>query len=72
MDVIGQRCTRVLERNCVRRAEPWEAESLGLKAGASVLLDERTIYAGNRAVETADIVFPPGHRLTYEIPVRDA
>ena len=46
-------------------------DALGLPLrGAYVLVIERTYYAGERAVETADIVFPGDrYELVYRFPV---
>lgn len=70
MDLIGAAPDRFVEEVTSRPAGPGEIEALGLdpRGGLWVLAIERTYYAGDRAVETADIVFPADrYRLSYEI-----
>jgi len=70
-DRIGIRIDRSTQREPAPAARPEEIEALGLSLrGAYVLVVRRTYYAGELAVETADIVFP-GDRydLVYRFPV---
>ncbi|MFD5319913.1 GntR family transcriptional regulator [Streptomyces sp. NPDC127098] len=67
---IGVTVDRATESVTGRAATPEEAERLGLAAGAHVQALQRTYYAGDRAVETADLVVPASRfRLVYEFPV---
>jgi GntR family transcriptional regulator len=77
MDLIGVNPTRFTEDVICRPATPGESEALELnpRGGQWVMVIERTYYAGELAIEVADIVFP-GDRylLHYEIdldPVQD-
>lgn len=76
MDLIGAVITRVVEKVRARPASPDETEALGLdprRGGLWVLAIERTYYAGEQAVETADIVFPSDrYELAYEMPIDPA
>ncbi|MBB5828454.1 GntR family transcriptional regulator [Micromonospora carbonacea] len=72
MDFIGVAIDRFVEEVTTRPAMPEEAEALRLdrRGGRWVIAVERTYYAGQTAVETADIVFPGDrYRLVYEVPV---
>ncbi|MGC4764524.1 UTRA domain-containing protein [Micromonospora sp. DT46] len=72
MDSIGVAIDRFVEEVITRPAMPDEAEALELdrRGGMWVISVERTYYAGQTAVETADIVFPGGrYRLVYEMPI---
>lgn len=66
---IGITVTRVDEELVPRTLTIAEAEKLGLRAGIAILVIERTYYADETPVETADIVFPPHLRPVYQIPV---
>jgi DNA-binding GntR family transcriptional regulator len=70
-DHIGVRITEVEESLTARPAHPLEVETLQLPPrGATVLAIARTYFAGERAVETADIVFPSDrYELVYRLPV---
>ena len=70
-DHIGVQIDGCTERVTARSARPEEIDALGLPLrGAYVLVIERTYYAGERAVETADIVFPGDrYELVYRFPV---
>lgn len=75
MDLIGVEIDRFIEEVAARPATPDEANALNLdpRGGLWVLTIERTYYAGGRAVETADIVFPGDrYRLIYEMPIDPA
>ncbi|MEV8604716.1 GntR family transcriptional regulator [Streptomyces griseoviridis] len=69
MSYIGIRVTRSTETVTARLATPDEAAALDLGRGAAVAAIERTYWAGERPLETADLVVP-GDRfhLAYEIP----
>ncbi|WP_229398840.1 GntR family transcriptional regulator [Micromonospora okii] len=72
MDSIGVAIDRFVEEVTTRPAMPEEADALELdrRGGRWVIAVERTYYAGQTAVETADIVFPGDrYRLVYEVPV---
>ena len=71
MDSIGVHISHVLERVTARAALPPEVRALELSPqGSYILLIQRTHYAGERPVETCDIVFPGDrYELTYRIPV---
>ncbi|MBO4165476.1 GntR family transcriptional regulator [Micromonospora antibiotica] len=72
MDFIGVAVDRFVEEVATRQAMPEEAAALELdrRGGRWVIEVERTYFAGQTAVETADIVFPGDrYRLVYELPV---
>ncbi|BCL17236.1 GntR family transcriptional regulator [Micromonospora sagamiensis] len=72
MDFIGVNIDRYVEEVTSRPAVPEEADALELdrRGGRWVIAIERTYYAGQTAVEFADIVFPGDrYRLIYEVPV---
>ncbi|NBE84670.1 GntR family transcriptional regulator [Micromonospora rubida] len=72
MDFIGVAIDRFVEEITTRPAMPEEADALELdrRGGMWVIAVERTYFAGQTAVETADIVFPGDrYRLVYEVPV---
>lgn len=66
---IGITVTDVREEPIPRALTGAEAEKLGLNAGMAILVIERTYYADEKPVETADIVLPPHVRPVYRIPV---
>jgi len=70
-DHIGVRITEVEESLTARAAQPLEVETLRLPPrGATILAVARTYFADDRAVETADIVFPSDrYELVYRLPV---
>jgi GntR family transcriptional regulator len=72
MDLIGVHVDRCREEIYDRSATPDEVEALRLdpRGPLRVLAVERTYYAGNTAVETADIAFPADrYRLVYDMPI---
>ncbi|MEV4846822.1 UTRA domain-containing protein [Micromonospora matsumotoense] len=72
MDFIGVVIDRFVEEVTTRPAMPEEADALELdQRGVRWVIEvERTYFAGQTAVETADIVFPGDrYRLVYELPV---
>jgi hypothetical protein len=56
MDAIGINVTHVGEDVTGRAARRYEAEMLNVPTGVPVLVIERTYYADERPVETADMV----------------
>lgn len=61
--------TEVVEHVSSRIPQPAESDVLDLPAGVHVLHIERTHWAGDRPVETSDIVIPCDQfRLVYSIP----
>lgn len=66
---IGVTVTRAIEEVLPRNLTNAEAQKLKLRAGTPVQVIERTYYAGDQPVETADIVIPTHLRPVYEIPV---
>lgn len=75
MDLIDVHIDRFVEEVTARPASPEEIADLrlDLRGGLWVLAIERTYYAGDTAVETADIVFPGDrYRLVYEIGIDPA
>lgn len=70
MDTIGVHIDHVTEKVRSRPAEGDERRELEIPDGVWVMAVERTHWAGNRAVETADIVIPADrYVLAYVIPV---
>jgi GntR family transcriptional regulator len=71
MDLIGVHIDQCVEKVTARPAHPAEIEALDLHPrGGHLLIIERTYYAGDRPVETADIVFPGDrYELTYRYPI---
>ncbi|MGN9809812.1 GntR family transcriptional regulator [Micromonospora sp. BQ11] len=70
MDTIGVRIDSFTEKVSFRPATPEEIQALNLKAtGSHVLTIERTYYAADLAVETADIVLGPDYDVVYRVPV---
>ncbi|TXL86600.1 GntR family transcriptional regulator [Streptomyces sp. IB2014 016-6] len=73
MSYIGLRITRSTETVTARTATREEADVLDLTPGAPVAAIERTYYAGERPLETADLLVPGERfRLAYEIPAEPA
>lgn len=69
MAAIGMLVTRETHDIDSRPLTEQEAAKLGLRAGVAVVVKTRTYWAGETAVETAEIVLPPHVRLRYELPV---
>ncbi|WP_449063576.1 GntR family transcriptional regulator [Planomonospora algeriensis] len=62
----GVKVTEIVEQVSSRVPEPAEIDALELPAGVHVLHVERTHWAGDRPVETSDIVIPGDRfRLVY-------
>ncbi|MFE3598648.1 GntR family transcriptional regulator [Streptomyces sp. NPDC059142] len=73
MSYIGLQITRSTETVTARTATRAEADALDLTPGAPVAAIERTYFAGQRPLETADLVVPGERfRLAYEIPAEPA
>jgi DNA-binding GntR family transcriptional regulator len=70
MAVIGVECTSAIEKNLARPSTAAEADRLSIPLGSPVLHIERTLYAGDRPVETANIVAPQGLQSVYHVPVQ--
>lgn len=69
-DQIGIHITHVGEDVTGRAARPYEAEVLGVPVGVPVLVIERTYYAQDQPVETADIVVSSDrYVLSYRLPI---
>jgi GntR family transcriptional regulator len=72
MDSIGVPPDRVVELVRARPALPAERADLDIPDDVWVVLIERTYWAGDRAVETCDIVIPADrYVLEYVIPITD-
>ncbi len=71
MDLIGVHIDECVEKVTARPAHPAEIEALDFHPrGGHVLVVQRTYYASERPVETADIVFPGDrYELTYRYPI---
>lgn len=72
MDFIGVTIDRFVEEIITRPAMPDEVDALGLdrRGGMWIIAIKRTYYAGEIAVETADIVAAGDrYRLVYEVPI---
>ncbi|MDR8410532.1 GntR family transcriptional regulator [Nonomuraea sp. 3-1Str] len=66
----GVKITEIREAVHTRVPRPGEADALQLAAGTHVLHVERTHWAGERPVETSDIVLPGDRfRVMYSMPV---
>ncbi|WP_221473817.1 GntR family transcriptional regulator [Planomonospora venezuelensis] len=67
---LGVKITEVVEEVYARVPQPAESDVLALPAGVHVLHVERTQWAGDRPVETSDIVIPGDRfRLVYSHPL---
>ncbi len=73
MDLIGQHITHVVEDVRARPPHPSETEALQIPTGVPIFAIERTYYANQLPVETADITIS-AHRytLTYAVPIPEA
>lgn len=71
-ETIGIRITRATEELVPRALTIAEGEKLRLRSGIPVIVIERTYYASDTPVETANIVLPPTYHAVYEIPVGEA
>lgn len=70
MGAIGLRVDQVIEDISTRPPLSAEASTLAIPPGTPVLHVERTHLAGDRPVETCDIVIPADeYRLRYRFPV---
>ncbi|HEV2346103.1 MAG TPA: GntR family transcriptional regulator [Actinocrinis sp.] len=68
-DAIDIHITRATEELVPRTLTIAEAQQLRLRSGIAVIVIERTYYANQTPVETANIVLPPNYHAVYEIPV---
>ncbi|MGH3437140.1 MAG: GntR family transcriptional regulator [Sciscionella sp.] len=66
---IGLTINRAVEETLPRNLTSAEAQKLKLRPGTPVQLIERTYFADDQPVETADILIPTHLRPVYEIPV---
>jgi DNA-binding GntR family transcriptional regulator len=72
MRVIGIEVDQVLEELSVRTCLLAEAAALAMPAGSAVVVIERTHFAGDQPVETADIVISADrYRLRYRFAAAD-
>ena len=70
MGAIGIRVDQVIEEISTRPPHTAEAATMAIPTGTPVLHIERTHLAGDRPVETCDIIVPADqYRLRYRIPV---
>ncbi|MFF5110712.1 GntR family transcriptional regulator [Streptosporangium sp. NPDC000509] len=70
LSAIGVKVTEIVEQVYTRVPQPAESDALALPAGVQVLHVERTHWAGDRPVETSDIVIPGDRfRLVYTHPL---
>ncbi|MBB2912253.1 GntR family transcriptional regulator [Streptosporangium becharense] len=68
--MAGATVTEIVEQVYTRVPQPAESDVLALPAGVHVLHVERTHWAGDRPVETSDIVIPGDRfRLVYTHPL---
>jgi GntR family transcriptional regulator len=70
MDSIGVHITHVVEDVHARAPRPYEVEALAVPARVPVLYAERTYIAGERPVETAEIVVSADlYVFSYAVPI---
>lgn len=70
MDTIGMSITRLSESVTARAPRPYEGDALNVPSGNPVLAIERTYFAGETAVETADIIVSADrYTLVYHVPI---
>ncbi|MGC5011582.1 GntR family transcriptional regulator [Streptosporangium sp. DT93] len=70
LSALGVKITDIVEQVYTRVPQPAESDALALPAGVHVLHVERTHWAGDRPVETSDIVIPGDRfRLVYTHPL---
>lgn len=70
LSAIGVKVTEIVEQVYTRVPQPAESDALALPGGVQVLHVERTHWAGDRPVETSDIVIPGDRfRLVYAHPL---
>ncbi|MEU4831933.1 GntR family transcriptional regulator [Streptosporangium sp. NPDC023615] len=70
LSALGVKITDIVEQVYTRVPQPAESDVLALPAGVHVLHVERTHWAGDRPVETSDIVIPGDRfRLVYTHPL---
>jgi DNA-binding GntR family transcriptional regulator len=70
MNAIGIKVTHVVENVSARPALATEGEQLRTQTGLCLIVIERTYFAEDRPVETADIVIPSDrYQVSYQIPI---
>ncbi|MEU9887393.1 GntR family transcriptional regulator [Sphaerisporangium sp. NPDC051011] len=70
MSAAGVKITDIRESVHTRVPQPTESDLLDLPTGVHILHVERTHWAGDRPVETSDIVVPGDRfRLVYSVPL---
>lgn len=70
LSAFGVKVTEIVEQVYTRVPQPPESDALALPAGVHVLHIERTHWAGDRPVETSDIIIPGDRfRLVYSHPL---
>ncbi|MFI6498557.1 GntR family transcriptional regulator [Nonomuraea typhae] len=70
MSAHGIKLTEIVESVRTRVPRPTESDALDLPAGVHVLHVERTHWAGDRPVETSDIVIPGDRfQVVYSMPM---
>ncbi|HEV2347779.1 MAG TPA: GntR family transcriptional regulator [Actinocrinis sp.] len=69
---VGIIVTRAVEEIVPRTLTGPEAEGLNQRPGIAIVVMLRIHYAGNRAVETSDLIITPPYRPQVEIPVLGA
>lgn len=70
MDLIGVHITHVVEDVQARTARPYEQDALDVPTGVPVLAVERTYFAEDQPVETADIVVSADrYTFSYAVPI---
>ncbi|WP_326820806.1 GntR family transcriptional regulator [Streptosporangium sp. NBC_01756] len=71
LSALGFKITEIVEQVYTRVPQPAESDTLALPTGVHVLHVERTHWAGDRPVETSDIVIPGDrYRLVYTHPLQ--
>jgi GntR family transcriptional regulator len=69
-DSIGLSVTHVVERVTARTPRPYEVNALAIPTGIPVMSVERTYFARETVVETADLVVAgDNYTLTYIVPI---
>jgi DNA-binding GntR family transcriptional regulator len=70
LERIGVRVDEVIEEHLARMPWPEEARALQLREGVPVLVTQRTMRSGQRAVEVCDILMAADqYRLVHRIPI---
>jgi DNA-binding GntR family transcriptional regulator len=70
MGAIGVEVTHLVENIVARPLRREEADQLQAQPGRSAIVIERTHFAGEQAVETAEIVIPGDrYQVSYQLPI---